>query len=1225
MRTIRLFVSSPGDVPDERQRVKLVADRLSGEYVRFETILWESSVYTAHESYQPQIDKRAKPAECDIVLAIFWSKLGTELPDDFPEVMPDGKRYPSGSAYEVLSSLEARRANQHRPDVFVFRNIDPYKVAVNDKAEQDEAYRQWKRLDDFFGTYFELPDKRVLRAVQKFRTLSEFEEKVELLLRDWIKSNVSQGTVWPIEEKGSPFRGLEPFDAKHADVYCGRDRKVLRAIDELLVAARRGKPFLLIPGTSGSGKSSLMRAGLAPRLVRPGTVKDVDIWRIAVMRPATDGNPLLALARSLFVTGDEKKDDPGGYGKALPELSQGDFATPEDLVLLFQDTGTAKIAVKPILAALDKVAAEEMERRRFERPLQANLLLLVDQLEDIFAESVEPDDRRRFANLLAAFANTQRIWLIATLRGDMYERMITDRPFIALKDICAQFDLSPPGADELDEIVHRSAEAAGLQYEERIEKDEAEGERRKRLDDCLLRDAAGENTLPLLQFTLDLLFEKCCGRCQSKVLTLAAYEEIGGLDGAINQTAELALARLVRPGADIHFPLEKDIQDEIARTINPLLEVLLRKLVVPIGRDSHKADASAERALTARIVPLAEARRDSPTGQLIDALLQARILLAPQSKQGSYLRIAHDRVMTSWHRARTIIDKNRDFYRIQESIEQERQRWEENNRSIAFLIPVGAQMTQAEQAVRQFSDEFSEENRTFVAISSRRALFHHRLKQAAIIAVILVAFFATGAYFYARQQRQRATENYEAARDTVGRLVTSIADKLRDRDGIRVETIDEALTQVVRLINQLEAVNKDDPELNRIHASMHFEFAKAYQNSRDLVRALEESKESFKIRSQLAERPFPKSEWLADKALSFEQMGDIRREMAKQYKEPRDPHAQQEYAESRKLFDQAYEIRLQLYDKQRDNPKWAFGLSQSLVRIGDHKAWPDKKNADAKKDYLMALEKIFEVIQHDPGLIQRDPDSKDLLHELGWCFRKVGDILLMENDLPNCLDMYAKSLITRRFLASKYPLNTLYKRDIAWSLEKIGIAKSKEKDFAGAKTALFEAFEIRQELIGQDPSQKLWLIEYAESLYQIGLYMLDTKNFVMAGGFFELAQEKIKLVAGDGREKKLTSDLIKAAILADPGSLAVNSWLCVAQCQSITTSPAAYLLFVAQSVSGSLPLNLRTPLKMKSQALSLLPKMAPQPKVQSREAAQAWDNLRADLVQSKLAALAQRE
>src|SRR5262249_37607912 len=153
-----------------------------------------------------------------------------------------------------------------------------------------------------------------------------------------------------------------------------------------------------------------------------------------------------------------------------------------------------------------------------------------------------------------------------------YERMITERPFVALKDMCGQFDLGPPGPDELDEIVHRSAEAAGLQYEERKGKDDGTSELWERLDDRLLQDAAGENTAPLLQFALNLLFEKCWGRGQSRVLTLAAYEEIGGLDGAINQTAETALARLVRPGVNPKFPLDKEVLDDIDKTINPSLE-----------------------------------------------------------------------------------------------------------------------------------------------------------------------------------------------------------------------------------------------------------------------------------------------------------------------------------------------------------------------------------------------------------------------------------------------------------------------------------------------------------------------------------------------------------------------------------------------------------------------------------------------------------------------------
>src|SRR5262245_37418947 len=96
MRVIRLFVSSPSDVFEERQRIKWITDRLNGEFaqiLRFEAILWEREVYHAHESFQEQIDKRARPADCDIVLAVFWSRLGTPLLN-FTEKRADGKCYP---------------------------------------------------------------------------------------------------------------------------------------------------------------------------------------------------------------------------------------------------------------------------------------------------------------------------------------------------------------------------------------------------------------------------------------------------------------------------------------------------------------------------------------------------------------------------------------------------------------------------------------------------------------------------------------------------------------------------------------------------------------------------------------------------------------------------------------------------------------------------------------------------------------------------------------------------------------------------------------------------------------------------------------------------------------------------------------------------------------------------------------------------------------------------
>jgi len=103
MREVRVFVSSPGDVLPERGRVDAVAAKLNREYeglAQIKTVLWEENFYKADRTFQPQIPEAAA---CDIVLSIFWTTIGTELPAEFAR-MPDGRPYPSGTVYELLTA-----------------------------------------------------------------------------------------------------------------------------------------------------------------------------------------------------------------------------------------------------------------------------------------------------------------------------------------------------------------------------------------------------------------------------------------------------------------------------------------------------------------------------------------------------------------------------------------------------------------------------------------------------------------------------------------------------------------------------------------------------------------------------------------------------------------------------------------------------------------------------------------------------------------------------------------------------------------------------------------------------------------------------------------------------------------------------------------------------------------------------------------------------------------
>ena len=193
-------------------------------------------------------------------------------------------------------------------------------------------------------------------------------------------------------------------------------------------------------------------------------------------------------------------------------------------------------AAQPVVRALDRVGAAAQGQRHTDRALKAALVLLVDQLEELFAQGVTDAARAAFAESCARLVATGRVWVVATLRADLYELMLAEPALEALKQAGASLDLGPPGPAELADIVRAPAAAAGLAFE----RDSATG----RLDERLLADAKSADSLPLLQFTLQQLYGQRVEADGTVRLTHAAYDALGGLDGAIAAEAGAAVARL---------------------------------------------------------------------------------------------------------------------------------------------------------------------------------------------------------------------------------------------------------------------------------------------------------------------------------------------------------------------------------------------------------------------------------------------------------------------------------------------------------------------------------------------------------------------------------------------------------------------------------------------------------------------------------------------------------
>ena len=142
-RLLRIFVSSPGDVPDERLRADLIIDKLAQDYSRFFRIesCREHEPMPASAHFQDAIDP---PSKFDIVILILWSRLGTPLPEktalrEYRGL--DGRIPVTGTEWEYEDALDAARKSG-APDMLAFRNISPAAVDVRDPNGRDPLSNQ---------------------------------------------------------------------------------------------------------------------------------------------------------------------------------------------------------------------------------------------------------------------------------------------------------------------------------------------------------------------------------------------------------------------------------------------------------------------------------------------------------------------------------------------------------------------------------------------------------------------------------------------------------------------------------------------------------------------------------------------------------------------------------------------------------------------------------------------------------------------------------------------------------------------------------------------------------------------------------------------------------------------------------------------------------------------------------------------------------------------------
>ncbi|HET9907224.1 MAG TPA: hypothetical protein VFQ23_11300 [Anaerolineales bacterium] len=432
---------------------------------------------------------------------------------------------------------------------------------MNDANDKDEAKVQ---ADDHSIAIGGISVGGNVGDIRVGHTIGFTADQVSVLLTQ-IKSEFQ---VKPFDGR-CPYKGLDVFEEEDAEFFFGREKLV----DELVTRVKESRT-LFVTGPSGSGKSSLVRAGLIHAL-KEGALKNSQRWMYETMKPGRD--PI------------------GELGRVASSLASSTNA---------EDEIRAKASADPtILARWCEIALKDSRDKR--------AVIFIDQFEEVFTQINKEEERKAFLNLLTHTASVEngRVILLFAMRSDFLSNCATYTDLNALLN--EQF--IQIGAMQPDELVSAMAQPA-LRVGLRIDPD---------LIAQVINDMKGEpGALPLMQFTLKDLFDSQHAKGGLISLTLDDYLRHGGIQKSLERHADAAFAKLELNEQELARSIFTGLI-EIGRGTQDTRRTALFDELIPANANAQVVEVIVQKLADARLIITDEqAGKDTVTishEKLIDA------------------------------------------------------------------------------------------------------------------------------------------------------------------------------------------------------------------------------------------------------------------------------------------------------------------------------------------------------------------------------------------------------------------------------------------------------------------------------------------------------------------------------------------------------------------------------------------------------------------------------